>query len=270
MNKTIQVDKISTIHQILIQGLHDFFSTNGFHQAILGLSGGIDSAVVAALACEALGSENVWGIALPSQFSTDHSIKDAEDLARNLHCRFDIIPIKNGYEAIMQLVQPQFSGTSFGIAEENIQARVRAIVLMALSNKFGHILLNTSNKSEASVGYGTLYGDLCGSLSVIGDIYKTEVYALARYLNRHKEVIPENSIIKPPSAELHPEQKDSDSLPEYDVLDAILIEMRENQKDAQQIVAQGFDSVIVEKVFQLYRRSAFKRLQTAPVIAINR
>lgn len=270
MNLTLDNTPISHIHQTLLSGLINFFQTHRLSKAILGLSGGIDSAVVAALAVEAFGSENVWGVALPSQFSTDHSIKDAQDLADNLHCRFDIIPIQSGYESIYHLLEKQFAGLPFGLAEENIQARIRGLILMALSNKFGHLLLNTSNKSESSVGYGTLYGDLCGGISVLGDIYKTEVYHLARYINREKEIIPENSIIKPPSAELHPNQKDSDSLPEYHILDPILFEMRENHKSAQQIIAEGYDDKIVNNIFQLFDRSEFKRKQTPPVIRVER
>lgn len=266
----ISLLQIESTHKIIIKGLQDFFAVNGFSKAILGLSGGIDSAVVASLACEAIGRENVWGIALPSQFSTDHSIKDAEELANNLQCRFDIIPIINGYESILQLVEKQFSGTSFGIAEENIQARIRAVVLMALSNKFNYLLLNTSNKSEGSVGYGTLYGDLCGGISVIGDLYKTEVFALARYINRNKEIIPNNSIIKPPSAELHSGQKDSDSLPEYETLDKILFEFIENSKSASQIIEEGFDKEIVQQIMNLFERSAFKRIQSPPAIIVAR
>lgn len=261
--------KIALIYNKLVSGVQGFFKTNGLTKAILGLSGGIDSAVTAVIAAEAIGSENVWGIALPSQYSTDHSIKDAVDLSKNLQCQFDIIPIKSGYDAIYQLVAKQFEGLPFGLAEENIQARVRAVVLMALSNKFGHILLNTSNKSEASVGYGTLYGDLCGGISVLGDVYKTEVYALAQYINREKIVIPENTITKPPSAELRPNQKDSDSLPEYDVLDEILFQYLENKKTPAQLVSHGFDKEVVDRVLFLYSRSAFKRRQSPPSLMIN-
>lgn len=263
-------EHIIEIHDKIIEGLQDFFKTNGFSKAILGLSGGIDSAVTAALAAEVLGGENVWGISLPSQFSSDHSIKDAEDLSKNLRCRFDIISIKSGYDAIYQLVEKQFSGLPFDVAEENIQARVRAVVLMALSNKFGYILLNTSNKSEASVGYGTLYGDLCGGISVIGDIYKTEVFALARYINRNGEIIPENTITKPPSAELRPNQKDSDSLPDYDILDQILFQFREKGKTFEQLIQDGFDKDVVKKILNLFAKSEFKRKQSPPVIPISR
>ncbi|HEY0244446.1 MAG TPA: NAD+ synthase, partial [Mucilaginibacter sp.] len=196
---------IEQIHQALILGIRDYFSKSGFSRAILGLSGGIDSAVVCALAAEALGAENVMAVLLPSKFSSDHSLKDAEDLVKNLGCKHEIIAIKHITDAFEAALHPQFNNLPFNIAEENIQSRSRAIVLMAMCNKFGYILLNTSNKSEAAVGYGTLYGDMCGGISVIGDVYKTQVFELARHINRNQEIIPENSIIKPPSAELRPD-----------------------------------------------------------------
>jgi NAD+ synthase (glutamine-hydrolysing) len=193
-----------------------------FRQATLGLSGGIDSAVVAVLAAHALGRENIRVLLLPSRYSSDHSVDDALKLARNLGIQHNTLPIQDAVNAIDKSLEPLFEGTSPGIAEENIQARARGIFLMAISNKFGHILLNTTNKSECAVGYGTLYGDMNGGLAVLGDVYKTDVYRLAHYINRNSEIIPENSILKPPSAELRPGQKDTDSLPEYEVLDAIL------------------------------------------------
>ena len=196
---------IEQIHQGLILGIRDYFYKSGFKSAILGLSGGIDSAVVCALAAEALGPQNVMAVLLPSRFSSDHSIKDAEDLVKNLGCKHETIPISHITEAFESTLHPQFNNLPFNIAEENIQSRSRAVVLMAMCNKFGYILLNTSNKSEAAVGYGTLYGDMCGGISVIGDVYKTQVFELARYLNREREIIPENTIVKPPSAELRPE-----------------------------------------------------------------
>ncbi|MEO6632372.1 MAG: NAD+ synthase, partial [Mucilaginibacter sp.] len=205
---------IEQIHRGLILGIRDYFYKSGFKQAILGLSGGIDSAVVCALAAEALGPKNVMAVLLPSHFSSDHSIKDAEDLVNNLGCLSETIAIKNVTDAFEAALSPQFKGLPFNIAEENIQSRSRAVLLMAMCNKFGYILLNTSNKSEAAVGYGTLYGDMCGGISVIGDVYKTQVFELARHINKDKEIIPINSIIKPPSAELRPDQKDTDSLPE--------------------------------------------------------
>jgi len=227
--KSAHTSDIEQIHQGLLLGIRDYFYKSGFSKAILGLSGGIDSAVVCALAAEALGPENVMAVLLPSRFSSDHSISDAEDLVKNLGCLSETVAIKNITEAFETALQPQFQNLPFNIAEENIQSRSRAVVLMAMSNKFGYILLNTSNKSEAAVGYGTLYGDMCGGISVLGDVYKTQVYDLANHINRDTEIIPVNSITKPPSAELRPGQKDSDSLPEYDILDTILMEYIEHR-----------------------------------------
>ncbi len=216
------VKPIQLIYDALVIGVRDYFAKMGFTKATLGLSGGIDSAVTVAIAAEALGKENVRVLLLPSQYSSDHSINDAVDLANNLGIQYDIVPIKEIFSSYNYLMSPVFEGREADVTEENIQARIRGTLLMALSNKFGHILLNTSNKSEAAVGYGTLYGDMNGGLSVLGDVYKTDVFKLARYINREVEIIPENTIVKPPSAELRPDQKDSDSLPDYDVLDAIL------------------------------------------------
>jgi len=258
--------EISTIHDALVHGIRDFFEKQSFTKAILGLSGGIDSAVVAALAVEALGNENVWGILLPSRFSTEHSIKDAENLAHNLKCRHDTISIEPTFTALSQTMEPFFQNTQPDVTEENMQARTRAVILMALSNKFNHILLNTSNKSELSVGYGTLYGDLCGALSVIGDLYKCQVVDLAHYINRNGEIIPENTIVKPPSAELRFNQKDSDSLPEYEVLDAILQYHLENHYTVQEITDLGYDKELVVKVLNMISRSEYKRRQLPPVV----
>jgi NAD+ synthase (glutamine-hydrolysing) len=262
-------DKISFIYKALVLGIRDFFEKQSFRKAIIGLSGGIDSAVVAALATEALGSENVWGILLPSQFSTDHSIKDAEDLAHNLSCKYDIIPVESGYHVIYQEVKHIFRDLPFGLAEENIQARIRAVIIMALSNKFGHIMLNTSNKSELAVGYGTLYGDSCGALSVMGDLYKTDVYALAHYINREQEIIPINTILKPPSAELKPDQKDSDSLPPYDILDAILYDHIEGMLSASEIVKKGYDPDLVSRILKMVASNEYKRKQAPPIISVS-
>jgi len=219
-----RMGEVEQVHQALILGIRDYFKKSGFSKATLGLSGGIDSALVCVLACEALGAENVMAVLLPSAFSSGHSIKDAEDLVKNLGCRSQTVAIKEITTAFENALEPQFSGLPFNIAEENIQSRSRAVILMAMCNKFGYILLNTSNKSEAAVGYGTLYGDMCGGISVLGDVYKTQVYELANHINREREIIPQNSIVKPPSAELRPGQKDSDSLPDYDILDPILKE----------------------------------------------
>ncbi len=222
-------------------GIKNYFQKLGFTKAILGLSGGIDSAVTLVLAARALGNKNVHAVLMPSEFSSDHSVKDALDLVRNLGCSYDKIPIEQGYESFLKTLKPYFKEIPFNIAEENLQARVRGVVLMALSNKFGYILLNTSNKSEAAVGYGTLYGDMNGGISVLGDVYKTEVFELARYINTPDEVIPVNSIIKPPSAELRPGQKDSDSLPDYEILDQILYNYIEKRKGPNELIKMGFD-----------------------------
>ncbi len=262
-------DDISEIHDALILGIQDYFGKLGFKKAILGLSGGIDSAVTAVLAQRALGKENVRVLLMPSQFSSDHSVNDARDLAENLGIKYDIIPIKDVYDGFMGKLGEHFEGLPFNVTEENIQARVRGTLLMAFSNKFGNILLNTSNKSEMAVGYGTLYGDLAGGISVLGDVYKTQVFALARYMNKDGEVIPENSITKPPSAELRPDQKDSDSLPDYDVLDEILFEYIEHQKGPSEIVAMGHDEALVARILKMVNRNEFKRHQTAPVLRVS-
>lgn len=262
-------EKIALIHDALVMGLKNYFQKLGFKKATLGLSGGIDSAVVMALAAEALGAENVHPILLPSQYSSDHSIKDAEDLAKNLGSPYEIIPIKSIYESFEKELKPHFKDLPFGIAEENIQARSRGVLLMALSNKFGYILLNTSNKSESAVGYGTLYGDMNGGLSVIGDVYKIDVFALARYINREQEIIPWNTINKPPSAELRLDQKDSDSLPDYEILDTILFEYIENRKGPREIIAMGYDEALVNRVLKLVNTTEYKRYQTPPVLRVS-
>ena len=262
-------DDISEIHDALVLGIQDYFAKLGFKKAILGLSGGIDSAVTAVLAQRALGKENVRVLLMPSQFSSDHSVNDARDLAENLGIQYDIIAIKEVYDGFMGKLGKHFEGLDFNVTEENIQARVRGTLLMAFSNKFGNILLNTSNKSEMAVGYGTLYGDLAGGISVLGDVYKTQVFALARYMNKDGEVIPENSITKPPSAELRPDQKDSDSLPDYDILDEILFEYIEHQKGPHEIVAMGHDEALVARILKMVNRNEFKRYQTAPVLRVS-
>ena len=267
--QTREKDKITLIHDALVLGIRDYFGKIGFKSAILGLSGGIDSAVVAVLAAEALGADNVRVVLMPSQFSSDHSVNDARQLAKNLGTQYDIIPIEPAYDAYQTMLRSHFWGHDFNIAEENLQARIRGMLLMAFSNKFGNILLNTSNKSEMGVGYGTLYGDLAGGLSVIGDVYKTEVYALARYMNREREIIPENIITKPPSAELRPNQKDSDSLPDYDLLDQILFQYIEREQSPQDIIEQGFDAELVRRVLRLVNLNEFKRYQTAPVLRVS-
>jgi len=267
--KPAHTSDVEQIHQGLLLGIRDYFYKSGFSKAILGLSGGIDSAVVCALAAEALGAENVMAVLLPSRFSSDHSIADAEDLVKNLGCLSETIYIKDITEAFEGALHPQFADLPFNIAEENIQSRSRAVLLMAMCNKFGYILLNTSNKSEAAVGYGTLYGDMCGGISVLGDVYKTQVYELANYINRDSEVIPVNSITKPPSAELRPGQKDSDSLPEYDILDTILMEYIENRRSSTEIVALGYDEQVVRRVLKLVNGAEHKRYQTPPILRVS-
>lgn len=261
--------KIESIHDALIAGIRDYFNKSGFQKATLGLSGGIDSAVTLALAVDALGPQNLAVLLMPSQFSSDHSIKDAVDLAKNLHVAYHILPISPSFDAISESLKPVFAGTSFNLTEENIQARLRGVLLMAFSNKFGHILLNTSNKSEAAVGYGTLYGDMNGGLSVLGDVYKSDVFALARYINRNEEIIPINTINKPPSAELRPDQKDSDSLPEYDILDAILFQYIELKKSPEQITGEGITPATVKRVLRMVDRSEFKRFQAPPILRVS-
>jgi len=261
--------KPSLIYQALIMGIRDYFSKMGFSKAILGLSGGIDSALTLVLAAQALGAENCRAVLLPSQFSSDHSINDAKALALNLGVPYDIIPIQEAFHSFEQSLQPLFHGLPFGLAEENIQARTRAVILMAIANKLGYILLNTSNKSEAAVGYGTLYGDMCGGLSVLGDVYKTEVFELAHYINREKEIIPQNTIIKPPSAELRPNQKDSDSLPEYAILDKILYQYIELRKGPRELIAMGFDEAIVRRVLKMVNTNEWKRYQTPPILRVS-
>ncbi len=262
-------DRVALIYQGLICGIKNYFGKLGFKKAMLGLSGGIDSAVTLVLAAEALGPDNVRVLLMPSQYSSDHSINDARELAENLGVMYDIVPIKQIYNSIYNEISPLFDGKEFNVTEENIQARIRGILNMAISNKHGHILLNTTNKSEMAVGYGTLYGDLCGGLSVIGDVYKMDVYRLARYINRNKEIIPENSIVKPPSAELRPNQKDSDSLPDYEVLDKILFQYIEMRKDPQDIIDMGYEEKLVKRILRLVNINEFKRHQTAPVLRVS-
>ena len=268
-NKQIVKPKIDLIEQALVLGIKDYFGKLGFKEAILGLSGGIDSAVTLALAAKALGAQNVTAVLMPSQYSSDHSVSDSIQMVEKLGCPHFTIPIKDTFTAFTNALQEPFAGTKEGLAEENLQARIRGTLLMAMSNKHGKILLNTSNKSEAAVGYGTLYGDMCGGLSVIADVYKTDVYTLARHLNSAGKIIPENIITKEPSAELRPDQKDSDSLPPYDVLDEILFAYIEESKDPASIVKLGFDETLVKKVLRLVNINEYKRYQTPPVLRIS-
>ena len=257
------------IYEALLLGIKDYFNKMGFKKAIIGSSGGIDSAVTLALACQALGSENVSAILMPSEFSSDHSIKDAISLSENLKNAYEFIPIKELYQQFLKDLKPLFKDLPFGVAEENIQSRTRGNLLMAIANKFGYILLNTSNKSELSTGYGTLYGDMAGGLSVLGDCYKLQVYALAKYINRNKEIIPENIITKPPSAELKPDQKDSDSLPDYEILDAILYQYIEKTKGPDEIKNLGFDEKLTDRILSMVNKNEYKRNQFCPIIRVS-
>ena len=257
------------LHDALLMGIRDFFAKQGFTQAIVGLSGGLDSALVASLACAALGSENVHCILMPSQYSTEHSVSDAQSLVDNLGCKQTILPIQPVFESFKQTLAELFKGLPFGLAEENLQARTRGSLIMAISNKLGGIALNTSNKSEAAMGYGTLYGDLVGALSVIGDVYKTQAYDIARFINREQIIIPEHILTKAPSAELRPGQKDSDSLPEYDLLDPILFQYVDLRKSVSEICKMGYDRALVLKITQAVDRMEFKRHQTPPVLCVS-
>lgn len=262
-------DITESVHDALVSGIRDYFGKLHFSKAILGLSGGIDSAVTLVLACRALGAENLRVLMMPSQFSSDHSVKDAVTLAQNLSVAYDIIPIHAILDRYQQSLQPVFHDLPPGVAEENIQARIRGNLLMALSNKFGYIVLNTSNKSEAAVGYGTLYGDMSGGLSILGDVYKTDVYKLASYINRSEMIIPHNTITKPPSAELKPGQRDSDSLPEYSVLDSVLFGYIELNKSPDEIIATGIEKSLVHKIIRMVTSSEYKRYQTPPILRIS-
>ena len=260
---------IAMVHDAIVMGIKDYFTKMGFTKAILGSSGGIDSAVTLSLACEALGEANVRAVLMPSEYSTGHSVSDAGQLSKNLNNPYDIVPIKNIYDSFLQELKPIFKDLPFSIAEENIQSRTRGNLLMALANKFGYILLNTSNKSELATGYGTLYGDMAGGLGVLGDCYKMQVYALAKYINRNKEIIPNNIITKAPSAELRPGQKDSDSLPDYSILDKILFQYIERTKGPNEIKAQGFDAALVDRVLKMVNINEYKRNQFCPIIRIS-
>ena len=264
-----QKQDISVLHDALVLGIRDFFAKNKFKNAVLGLSGGIDSAVVLSLAVEALGNQNVRVLLLPSEFSSSHSVTDAEALAHNLGVEYSIISIKGVYDSSLDALASLFKQLPFSTAEENLQARIRGLLLMAVSNKFGNILLNTSNKSEIAVGYGTLYGDTTGSLSVLGDVYKTDVFKLAHYINRKKEVIPISILTKAPSAELHHGQKDSDSIPEYDVLDKILFHYIEGGKTVEELCDMGFLQEKVMQVVSLIKKNEYKRHQACPVLRVS-
>ncbi len=260
---------IEKVYTALITGIRDYFQKMGFKKAIIGSSGGIDSAVTLALACEALGNENVRAILMPSPYSTEHSVNDAVQLSKNLNNPYDIIKISDVYESFLSTLKPIFKDLPFSVAEENIQSRTRGNLLMAIANKFGYILLNTSNKSELATGYGTLYGDMAGGIGVLGDCYKLQVYEMAKYINREKEIIPAHIITKPPSAELRPNQKDSDSLPDYDVLDNILYQYIERRLGPSEIKEQGFDAAVVDRTLKLVNTNEYKRNQFCPIIRIS-
>jgi NAD+ synthase (glutamine-hydrolysing) len=262
-------DIIPLIYKALVTGIRDYFEKTSFKSCIIGLSGGIDSAVCLCLAAEALGNNNVRALLMPSRYSSDHSVNDAVALAGNIDVQYDIINIENPFSAFEEVLSPLFNGKSRDVTEENIQARIRAILLMAVSNKDGCILLNTSNKSEAAVGYGTLYGDMAGGLSIIGDVYKTDVYHLAEYINLKREIIPKNTLTKMPSAELKPGQLDTDSLPDYSILDSILYKYIELQKPAESIVNEGSDPDTVLKVIRMINLNEYKRYQAPPVLRIS-
>ena len=257
------------IYDAIVLGVKDYFSKMGFKHAILGSSGGIDSAVTLAIACEALGNENVHALLLPSQYSTGHSVDDAVALSKNLGNPYDLIAIQPVFDAFMDQLKPIYKDLPFNLAEENIQARTRGNLLMAVANKFGYILLNTTNKSECATGYGTLYGDMAGGISVLGDVYKMQVYALANHINRNGEIIPQHIIDKAPSAELRPNQKDSDSLPDYSLLDSILYQYIERHHGSKEIIAMGFEKEMVERTLRLVNISEYKRNQFCPIIRVS-
>lgn len=268
-SKLIPELNIDQVYQALVLGIKDYFNKMGFKKAILGSSGGIDSAVTLAIAVEALGKENVYAILMPSPYSTEHSVNDAVQLSKNLDNPHDIIAIKDVYESFLATLKPIFKDLPFSLAEENIQSRSRGNILMAIANKLGYVLLNTSNKSELATGYGTLYGDMAGGLGVLGDCYKMQVYALANYINRDKEIIPQNIIDKAPSAELRPNQKDSDSLPDYEVLDQLLYQYIEKRIDPAAIKALGFDAALVDKTLKMVNNNEYKRNQFCPIIRVS-
>lgn len=281
--EVVKHSEVELIHGALVMGIRDYFEKLGFKKAILGLSGGIDSALVLCLAAEALGKENVLSLLLPSGFSSDHSVNDSIALCNNLGTKYETVAIENTFQSFRETLSPWFKELPFNVAEENIQARTRGVLLMAFSNKFGYILLNTTNKSEAAVGYGTLYGDMCGGLAVLGDVYKTQVYELARYINTSSAlrapspkgegnatpIIPENIITKAPSAELRPNQKDSDSLPEYDILDKILFQYIEKRQGPKELVAMGFGKALVDRVLKLVNSNEWKRHQAPPILRVS-
>ncbi|HJO54457.1 MAG TPA: NAD+ synthase, partial [Verrucomicrobiota bacterium] len=262
-------DDNEKIYRALSLGVRDYLHKCGFASAVIGLSGGIDSAVTAAVAVDALGPENVRGVAMPSQYSSQGSLDDAEGLAKALGIRYDVVPIEPVFEQLKSQLGGIFEGLDEDTTEENMQARLRGNILMSMSNKFGSLLLTTGNKSELAVGYCTLYGDMCGGLAVISDLPKTKVYSLANWINREREIIPESTITKPPSAELRPDQVDQDSLPPYDVLDSILEAYVVDGQDTETIIASGHDEATVLRIIRLINMNEYKRRQAAPGIKIT-
>ena len=260
---------INEIYDALVLGVRDYFHKMGFSRAIIASSGGIDSAVTLAIACKALNAANVKAVLMPSPYSSEHSVTDAVQLSKNLDNPYEIIKISDVYESLLVTLQPSFYNLPFGLAEENLQSRIRGNIVMALANKFNFILLNTSNKSELATGYGTLYGDMAGGLGVIGDCYKLQVYELAKYINRAEEIIPNNIISKAPSAELRPDQKDSDSLPDYEILDKILYQYIEKRKGPAEIKALGFDAALVDRILKMVNTNEYKRNQFCPIIRVS-
>lgn len=257
------------VYKALVTGLGDYVRKNGFSQVVIGLSGGIDSALTATIAVDALGASAVWGISMPSRFSSQHSIDDAQQLAEELGVKFDVLPMDQAYAAFLEILDPVFDGTDFGVAEENLQARARGAILMAVSNKFGPMVVATGNKSEMAVGYATLYGDMVGGYAVLKDVFKTLIYELARWRNKDGAVIPQNSIDKPPSAELRPDQKDSDSLPPYELMDAVLERHIESDEGLSEMVAAGYDDALVSRIVRMVATNEYKRRQAAPGVKIT-
>ena len=257
------------VYKALVTGLGDYVRKNGFSQVVIGLSGGIDSALTATIAVDALGASAVWGISMPSRFSSQHSIDDARQLAEELGVKFDVLPMDQAYAAFLEILDPVFDGTDFGVAEENLQARARGAILMAVSNKFGPMVVATGNKSEMAVGYATLYGDMVGGYAVLKDVFKTLIYELARWRNKDGAVIPQNSIDKPPSAELRPDQRDSDSLPPYELMDAVLERHIESDEGLSEMVAAGYDDALVSRIVRMVATNEYKRRQAAPGVKIT-
>jgi NAD+ synthase (glutamine-hydrolysing) len=266
---TDHLEPVEEVYRALETGLGDYVRKNRFEQVVIGLSGGIDSALTAVVAADALGSGSVWGVAMPTRFSSQHSLDDARDLAANLGIRFDVLPVDEIYGSYLEALAPVFSGTGFGTAEENLQARARGAMLMAISNKHGPMVVATGNKSEMAAGYATLYGDMVGGYAVLKDVFKTLVYDLARWRNKNGDVIPQNTIDKAPSAELRPDQRDSDSLPPYEVLDEILQLYIEADLGVAQIADRGFDPALVTRVAGMVDRNEYKRRQSAPGVKIT-